>query len=418
MTDHDLRRRLRAARAASAAAGFSLLAMLLSIAATLAPDTTPVAAATVGSAQVIVPDDGQDLVNGGKLLDSGDSSTPFSLLLPSGAACTGDSAGQDYKVFSYLVGGDIDPATLEFLGISGPLPEKYGEPLSEFRMPLIDTEGTPYSAIQTANADEEGGPGMIINLPAFGLAVYEDVANLPPGEYNAGIACWGPGSDQKLDNVWNVRLTIAADEADEGPVGIRWTADQSAAQATSVTLAVEPSGQAGEGDEVTLTATVTPTEAAGQVRFTADDDEVGTATVTEGTATLVVDDLPVGEHALRAAFTPTDPDQFAASTSPEVALEVVTAGAATTTTSTTAADDTTTTTTTPGDPGDPATTPTTTPVVAGAAFGPSTGAPLASTLPLTGGSISIGVWGALLVVFGRMAVLLGRPPTVVALGNT
>lgn len=400
-------RRQQAARAAVAGACVSLTAMVLSIVSVIAPTAAPVAAATPGNAQVITPI-GEDAADGGKLLDSGDSSTEFSLLLPDGAACTGDSASQDYRIYSYLVGGDIDPTTLEFVGSAGPQPEAYGAPLSGFRQPLYDVFGSPYNAAQTANAEDENGPGMIINIPAFSFAVFESTTNLPLGEYNAGIVCWGPGKDGKLDKYWNVPITVEADASDEGPVGIRWTADQTASRSTTVSLDVVPDAQAEEGEEVTLTATVTPAAAVGDVTFSAGEDEIGTGAVSEGSAALVVDDLAVGDHSLRATFTPTLADEYASSESPALEYEVVAAGQGTTTTT---APGGSTSTTAP-----PVTTETsvvTPPMGVGgsSSFGPSTGGPL-TALPMTGGSISIGLWGVLLVVFGRMAVLLGRSPSM------
>lgn len=392
----------------------SAVALALSVNSAFSSQPPAGAAATAGTAQVIVPM-GEDQVDGGKLLDSGDSSTDFSLLLPDGAACTGDSAAQDYRIYSYFVGGEIDPTSLEFLGSAGPQPEAFGAPLAEFRQPLYDVFGSPFNAAQTANAEDDDGPGLIVNIPAFSLAVFEEATNLPLGEYNAGIACWGPGADPGLDKFWNVRFTVEANANDAGPVGISWTAEQSAASSTTVELEVDPAGQAEEGEEVVMTATLTPADASGEVTFTAGEDEVGTAAVDQGVATLVVDDLPVGQHVLAAAFSPAAGGDHLASTSPEMTYEIVASGTGTTTTTTVegATTSTTPSTTAPG-----SSAPTTALAVSGGGSGgPSTGSPLTS-LPLTGASMSMGVWGLLLVVFGRMAVLLGRTPAVLPSSQT
>jgi len=56
---------------------------------------------------------------------NGNSSTSFTLRLPSGAACGGDSAHDGYRVQSYIVPSGIDPSTLTF-NSSGPVPAGRG----------------------------------------------------------------------------------------------------------------------------------------------------------------------------------------------------------------------------------------------------------------------------------------------------
>lgn len=181
---------------------------------------TVAGAADAGVAAVVTPTT-DDPSSSGLPLAAGDSSTDFSLRLPDGAACTGDSAGQDYRVHGYVVAASIDPSTLEFSGIDGPEPVQFGGPQESFRQPLHDADTSAYTAVQTANADEEGGPGFIINVPAFSFGVYEP-GNVPPGRYNVGIACVGPGRAPELDRYWNVELTVTENTADAGPAGIAW----------------------------------------------------------------------------------------------------------------------------------------------------------------------------------------------------
>src|SRR5580700_476338 len=45
-------------------------------------------------------------------LSSGGSSTPFTLSLPSGASCTGDSQNGNYHVYSYLVQQGVSPGSI------------------------------------------------------------------------------------------------------------------------------------------------------------------------------------------------------------------------------------------------------------------------------------------------------------------
>ncbi|MDG4764963.1 Ig-like domain repeat protein [Solwaraspora sp. WMMD406] len=87
------------------------------------------------------------------------------------------------------------------------------------------------------------------------------------------------------------------------------------AEATSTTLAVAPASPVEQGDEVTLTATVTPGAAEGTVQFRRGASVIGTAPVTGGTATLTTTALPVGTHSLTATFTPADATAFSGSVS-------------------------------------------------------------------------------------------------------
>jgi hypothetical protein len=104
---------------------------------------------------------------------------------------------------------------------------------------------------------------------------------------------------------------------------------------TSTILGVTPDSLATSGTTETLTARVTPT-AAGTVRFNDSGTNLGTATVSGGTAT-VNPTLASGTHSLTAVFTPTDPNAFTTSTSNTVPYTVNPAPVPTTTTTTTPA---------------------------------------------------------------------------------
>lgn len=83
------------------------------------------------------------------------------------------------------------------------------------------------------------------------------------------------------------------------------------ATSTSLTPSANP---ATAGDEITLTATVSPAAATGTVTFTDGATTLGTSAVSGGSATLTTSALVAGDHALTAAFTPAD-GAFLASTS-------------------------------------------------------------------------------------------------------
>ncbi|OCI33244.1 HtaA domain-containing protein [Oerskovia enterophila] len=94
------------------------------------------------------------------------------------------------------------------------------------------------------------------------------------------------------------------------------------AEATSTTLRAS-SGSSVEGTDVTFTATVTPASAEGTVRFLDGAKDLGAASVKDGVAVLVANDLAVGSHSVTAAFTPTDDESFLTSTSSAATVTVV-----------------------------------------------------------------------------------------------
>jgi len=81
-------------------------------------------------------------------LASGGSATLFTVTLPSGAACTGDTANGGYHVYSYLVHAGTDVTTVTFVNFPS---QGYG---------FVDNSGTYYGPANTAITT-----GQIINIP-------------------------------------------------------------------------------------------------------------------------------------------------------------------------------------------------------------------------------------------------------------
>jgi hypothetical protein len=313
-------RRIGAAAARTGAVGAAAMVLVTVWGMSLSGVPQASAAATdAGPAQVVAPFDGTP--GAGQPLDAGGSATEFSLLLPTGAACTGDSANAGYRVQGYMVPAAVAPGSLTF-DATGPVPNGLG---ASFRQPLYTALGSGFVDAQTSAATVAGGPGPVVNIPALSLGVFSP-GNIPAGEYNLGVACTlGTASATQLDRFWNVTMTIASDAAD-APAGVTWTVSESATTTTTT------SGST-------------------------------TTTTTGGTTTT-------------------------------------TAGGTTTTT-----DASTTTTTGDGS--------TTTTVFGGGSPSGTSVAGSITSLPVTGSStMSLIVWSALLVIFGRIALLLGRPPRV------
>jgi Bacterial Ig-like domain (group 3) len=97
--------------------------------------------------------------------------------------------------------------------------------------------------------------------------------------------------------------------------------------ATSTALTASPASPVAQGIPVTLTAAVSPAEAAGTVQFKDGTTNLGDPlTVTNGVASVTMSTLAAGSHQLTAVFTPTDSAAFSPSTSPAVSLTVTESG--------------------------------------------------------------------------------------------
>lgn len=225
---------------------------------------------------------------------SNDSSQPFTIVPPAGAACPGDG-GDGWRVTSYLVPLTVEPATLMF-DTNGPQPQAYGTPQSDFRQPLYDAFGSPYTTGQPANKDPNAAnpnEGKIINVPSFSFEVFGAQGSgfeVPPGEYNIGIACVvASGTSFPIDRFWNNTITVTASASDAGPAGISWA--QGVVDAAPVLDSLTP----GDG---TLTATFThaPSDLANtSYTATATPDGGGTAVTKTGSGSpITIDALTNG----------------------------------------------------------------------------------------------------------------------------
>jgi len=181
----------------------------------------PLLGAPVASAAGVPQPGGASVraAGGAVALSSGNSDTTFTLRLPAGASCGGDSANDGYRVQSYMVPASVDPATLTF-NAAGPIPNTLG---AGFRQPLYDTAGSPFVDAQTANATTPPGPGPIINIPDFNYGSAFVPGNIPPGAYNLGIACTlGPAGATQMKEFWNVTKTFTTNVATGGTAQVSW----------------------------------------------------------------------------------------------------------------------------------------------------------------------------------------------------
>lgn len=133
----------------------------------------PVVAADVGDVVVVSASDRTTP------LTEGDTNTVFSLRLPPGSVCPGDSANDDWRVQSFIVPAATDLAAL-----------RYGStrPRGEFMYGLYTTEGRPYVQVLLSQNPSPGQPGQILNPPPLSFGTFTPDL-LPVGRYKIGIAC-------------------------------------------------------------------------------------------------------------------------------------------------------------------------------------------------------------------------------------
>ena len=172
-------------------------------------------------------------------------------------------------------------------------------------------------------------PGSTVAVTGTGFAPTEKVDLALGGATPVEVTTDGNGA-------FSASLTIPGDAVDGTypitAVGKTSRAEASAqvivaaapvAQATTVTLA--PGPDAVVGAPLTLTATLSPATAAGQVVFREGDTVVGSASVSGGVAHAEVVPATAGEHAYVAVFTPDDPTLFTGSQSETLTVAVAAA---------------------------------------------------------------------------------------------
>jgi len=162
------------------------------------------AGVAVGSAQIIHGD--------GSALRSGGSQTTFSVALPQGARCPGDSTKSPwYRAYSFMVPKGVDPASITF---KGGYPDK--------GLGFING-GAYYGAINVAR-----DTGQVIEIPTdFSIGRFSAADVLPNGAntatWSVGLACATNAGD--LSNYWGTDMTFTAARSD--PHGFTWTSARS-----------------------------------------------------------------------------------------------------------------------------------------------------------------------------------------------
>jgi hypothetical protein len=195
-------------------------AALLALAAALSGVTlaapAPSGAAATGHAPSI--EDAGDLVivDDRKMepIVEGDGTTKFSLRLPAGASCPGDSANDDWRVQTYLVAATEGTPT-RFGSIGPENPD--GDLHADTRWALYDVNNVPWVQAMTNQNSGPQAPGLIVGVPVFDFALF-DAERLPPGPYRLGVACT---YFRETSLYWDTEIEVIADP-DAPPGGLRW----------------------------------------------------------------------------------------------------------------------------------------------------------------------------------------------------
>lgn len=157
---------------------------------------------------------------GGSALGSGKGSTEFTLQLPDGASCQGDSLNDDYRVQSFMIPAGDDPGALEFENL---------KPAGNGRYALYSATTSPYRQALTAPNDEPGKPGLITELPTFSFAALEG-SPVEGGSYTIGIAC---SLDNQATRYWSTAMVVTRSTSSAGVSQFSWTASDNGASSSS-----------------------------------------------------------------------------------------------------------------------------------------------------------------------------------------
>ncbi len=166
------------------------------------PDTSAIVAVRSGDLALV------DANRRGVILENGGSATEFSVDLPKNSACPGDSQNDDWRLQTFIVPADADPATLEYNNV-GPTGTKQYAIYDIFTAPVVDQLTVPN--------DVAGEPGRTTPFPPMSFAVFPP-GEIPPGEYRIGVACTWFGATA---DYWDTEIVIAAEPKDE-PAQLTW----------------------------------------------------------------------------------------------------------------------------------------------------------------------------------------------------
>jgi hypothetical protein len=143
----------------------------------------------------------------GQPLAGGSGVALYSLDLPDGAACPGDSASKDWRVQGFMIPAGDDPGTIRY-GVIGPEGTQF---------PLYAFDTRPYAHQLTQVSATPDAPGIIPRLPALTFGVFAP-GDIPAGTYRIGVACT---YFRQTARYWDTQIIIE-DDPSESTTGIRF----------------------------------------------------------------------------------------------------------------------------------------------------------------------------------------------------
>ncbi|MGK2948296.1 MAG: Ig-like domain repeat protein [Acidimicrobiales bacterium] len=254
--------------------------------------------------------------------------SPFTFGVGDGAFCDGTGA-DGWRAHTFIVDDGVNLATMSFIasGVPGYVGLDFdasGDGTLAAPLHKGDSPGITFTPAGTPS-------GLINPSDLAGYNFDPTVWTLVDGDYRIGFACTGPTNE--LRQWWSITVTIDVDASPNPFLVVKAGVPEPVA--TTVSLGAAPTS-ATVGDEVTFTANVTPSGAAGSIEFFVGGVSQSTGAVSGGTATWTTSALTAGTKSITATFTPGNPLLFGGSTSPPLSFTVSGAGAQTTSTALTA----------------------------------------------------------------------------------
>jgi Bacterial Ig-like domain (group 3) len=243
----------------------------------------------------------------------GDSVGGLLFFNASGTQITGGNIS-DSPIAAYVEGakpiraGDDKATLFGYLPVSGQVPGQWqGEALDAATAYPVTKASAP-AALKTATVPVESG-----------ISGDESIADLAVDFPNNDVTSDGYAGIYQLrlrtSSSKGGGLTPTYDSADIKITGSTWSVVYSKTQVASTTKLTATPTSVFHGAAVKLTATVSPSNAAGSVTFRNGAKKIGTVKVKAGKATLTTKALPDGTDKIKATFTPTNSTAFTSSTS-------------------------------------------------------------------------------------------------------
>jgi hypothetical protein len=157
--------------------------------------------------------------NAERPLSEGTSSTIFTLRLPEGATCPGDSEHDQWRIQSFIIPVGDDPGGLTYddIGPEGP---------GLFALYAVDEN--PYVHVLLESNAAAGSPGRIAAVEPLSFAVFPP-GTLPAGDYRIGLACT---YFRHTALYWDTEFTLVADPEDQ-PGQLTWSVPGAPSASTS-----------------------------------------------------------------------------------------------------------------------------------------------------------------------------------------